>query len=156
MGGSHFALVNNLEGGCVPRVDAEYARNVFLRLHRTISSRLIRSCHDLSEGGLAVTAAEMSFAGEFGIELDLGNMTEKTSLEDHVLLFSESNRRCLGEVETGLQTELELLWSELPCQLLGKVTEQDRVSIRNNDKTSLIDTPWQELKANWQATLDWG
>ena len=156
MGGSHFTLVNNLEGGCVPKVEAEFARNVFLTLHRTIRSRLIRSCHDLSEGGLAVTAAEMSFAGEFGMELDLGNMLENSSLEDYVLLFSESNTRFLVEVEPEHRADFESLWNELPCQLLGKVSDRNRVTIQNGDKKTLIDTPWEKLKTAWQATLNWG
>ena len=35
---------------------------------------LVRSCHDCSEGGLAVAAAEMSFAGGYGMELDLSRV----------------------------------------------------------------------------------
>jgi phosphoribosylformylglycinamidine synthase len=31
---------------------------------------LVRSCHDLSEGGLAVALAEMAMAGERGVALD--------------------------------------------------------------------------------------
>ncbi len=35
---------------------------------------LVRSCHDLSEGGLAVAVAEMAFAG--GVGADLTGLTE--------------------------------------------------------------------------------
>ncbi len=38
---------------------------------KAIDAGLINACHDLSEGGLAVAAAEMALAGGFGAELDL-------------------------------------------------------------------------------------
>ena len=61
MGGSHFAIVRDLAGGKVPTVEGEFNRETYRRLHRSISSSLIRACHDLSEGGLAVAIAEMAF-----------------------------------------------------------------------------------------------
>jgi phosphoribosylformylglycinamidine (FGAM) synthase-like enzyme len=64
MGGSHYNLVNGLTGGNVPTVDKEMAPKIFRALHQAIKQGLILSCHDLSEGGLAVAAAEMAFAGE--------------------------------------------------------------------------------------------
>jgi phosphoribosylformylglycinamidine synthase len=38
-------------------------------LVKAIDLGYVRSCHDLSEGGLAVAAAEMGFAGNLGIDL---------------------------------------------------------------------------------------
>ena len=68
LGGSHFALVNGLSGGQVPTVDAERAVKTFAAMHRGIQRGLVRACHDLSEGGLAVAAAEMAFAGGLGAQ----------------------------------------------------------------------------------------
>ncbi|KKL20790.1 hypothetical protein LCGC14_2451940, partial [marine sediment metagenome] len=62
MGGSHFAIIHSLTGGQVPRVDAKSAKATFAALHKAIAAGLVRACHDLSEGGLAVAAAEMAFA----------------------------------------------------------------------------------------------
>ena len=36
------------------------------RMHEAIHAGFVRACHDLSEGGLAVAAAEMAFAGGLG------------------------------------------------------------------------------------------
>ena len=63
LGGSHFALVNGSTGGHVPHVDAAARRNAFRRAASGDQRGLVRSCHDLSEGGLAVAVAEMAFAG---------------------------------------------------------------------------------------------
>ena len=52
--------------GAVPQVDAADRQEAFAAIHRAILAGLIRTCHDLSEGGLAVAAAEMAFAGNLG------------------------------------------------------------------------------------------
>jgi len=57
---------------------------------------IVMSCHDLSEGGLAVAAAEMAFGGMLGVELDLRAMGK---LRTDFKLFSESNGRWLLEVD---------------------------------------------------------
>ena len=60
-----FALspVHGATGGAVPKVDLELAPQVFAAVHAAITNGLVRACHDLSEGGLAVAIAEMAFAG---------------------------------------------------------------------------------------------
>ena len=73
MGGSHFNLVHRLDGGTVPHVNRLQAPNVFRALHAAISAGIVRSCHDLSEGGLAVAAAEMAFAGAVGADGIVGH-----------------------------------------------------------------------------------
>ncbi len=74
LGGSHFALVEGLAGGAVPKVDPQLAKKTFAAVHHAISNGLVRACHDLSEGGLAVAAAEMAFAGGLGARLSLENL----------------------------------------------------------------------------------
>jgi ABC-type multidrug transport system fused ATPase/permease subunit len=64
-------LVNGLQGGVVPHVDLQQAPKVFAAVHTAITSGLVKSCHDLSEGGLITAAAEMAFAGGLGVDLDL-------------------------------------------------------------------------------------
>ena len=65
-----------------------------------IEAGCVRACHDLSEGGLAVAAAEMAFAGGLGMELDLsavGRRGEGDATEA-AMLFGESAGRFLVEV----------------------------------------------------------
>ena len=50
----------------MPRVDPNLGRRVITALHTAIRLGLVRSCHDLSEGGLAVGLAEMALAGGLG------------------------------------------------------------------------------------------
>src|SRR5439155_15043389 len=97
MGGSHYNLVTNAIGGDVPQVDLALAPPLLHRLHEAIRQGLVRSCHDLSEGGLAVAVAEMAFAG--GIGADLTHIRPAGIYDpEAVLLFSESTTRFIVEV----------------------------------------------------------
>ena len=70
------------------------------RLSTAINSGWVRSCHDCSEGGIGVAAAEMAFAGGYGMSLSLdGIPTGEEIGADDFLLFSESNSRFLVEIE---------------------------------------------------------
>ncbi len=149
LGGSHFALVNGLAGGQVPTVDAETARRTFAAMHDVIHAGLVRSCHDLSEGGLAVAAAEMAFAGGCGISIELGTATDVA-----VVLFSESNTRFVCEVTPESAANFELSLAGVPLTKLGKVIECDRLTISVNGKLA-IDADIRTLKEAWQAPLRW-
>ena len=71
LGGSHFAMVEGLAGGQAPTVDPQLAKRTFAALHKAIHAGFVRACHDLSEGGLAIAAAEMAFAGGLGAKISL-------------------------------------------------------------------------------------
>src|SRR5262249_29723198 len=97
MGGSHYHLIHALEGGEVPQPDLELAPGIFRGLHAAIRQGLVRACHDLSEGGLAVALAEMAFAG--GLGADITHLRPPNGTEsDVVCLFSESTTRFVVEV----------------------------------------------------------
>ncbi len=143
MGGSHYNLVNGLTGGNVPAVDKETAPKIFRALHQAIKQDLILSCHDLSEGGLAVAAAEMAFAGGVGVEL---------SVDSQPLIFSETNTRFLIEVAEPNTTKLSAIFGNLPLSQIGATTLHNQVVILLNG-VGVIKASLGELKACWQAPL---
>jgi phosphoribosylformylglycinamidine synthase len=156
LGGSHFSLVKGLAGGAVPRVDLEMAPRIFRALYRAIGSGLVRSCHDLSEGGLAAAAAEMAFAGGLGLNLNLEPLANQTGInEDAVLLFSESNSRFLVEFPPANRPRFADLFAGLALVELGQVTGGETLTIRGLSGEAVIDSPWAELKRCWQAPLAW-
>jgi phosphoribosylformylglycinamidine synthase len=166
LGGSHFALVENLSGGEVPKVDVDLAKQAFSAIHRAISSGCVRSCHDLSEGGLAVAAAEMAFAGGLGASLALTDMPNELSRNridaapdgtPHAaaLLFSESNSRFLCEVAGDKQDEFEQTLGDLPHAKIGQVTESQRLKVAGTNSTTVIDQTIVALKEAWQKPLRW-
>jgi phosphoribosylformylglycinamidine synthase subunit PurSL len=154
LGGSHFALVNRAEGGQIPVVDPARARQTFAALHQAIASGLVRSCHDLSEGGLATAAAEMAFAGGLGARLDVANVPVAIPLSDASHLFSESNSRFVCEVAPQHCADFERTLSNLAVANIGTVTSKKRLDIDHNGR-ELIDADIMDLKEAWQAPLRW-
>jgi len=155
LGGSHAALVLGLRGGYVPKVDAPLAKRIYDRVHAAMERGWISSCHDASEGGLAVAFSEMAFAGELGIQLDLSAMREQSFVDIGTLLFSESNSRLICEVPHACTGEFEAAMTDTPVYRVGTVTEYDRVEV-HCDGSPVVDLPWSTLRALWLAPLDLG
>jgi phosphoribosylformylglycinamidine synthase len=153
LGGSHAAMLLGKEGGAVPTVDAALAMRCYQRVHQAILKRHIVSCHDLSEGGLAVALSEMAFAGELGVQVDLTSYRASNFVEASVALFSESNSRLLVEVPAGQAQAFESLMSELPVQRIGTVNPGPMVRIESDGQT-LIDVSWTRLRELWRSPLD--
>jgi phosphoribosylformylglycinamidine synthase subunit PurSL len=148
LGGSHFALVNGLEGGQVPTVDPKGAKQTFEAMHTAIDAGLVRSCHDLSEGGLAVAAAEMAFAGGLGANIEL------TADEAAVALFSESNTRFVCEVTGDCALAFERALAGVPLTKIGSAADGSRLTIACGGKR-VVDAEISALKEAWQAPLRW-
>lgn len=156
LGGSHFALVNGLEGGAVPIVDLEQAPKIFTAMHQAISGGLVESCHDLSEGGLAASAAEMAFAGGLGATLNLAALAEASDISsDAVLLFSESNTRFLVEVSEENAGAFSEVLNNLPCVEVGVVNDGDQCSVIGTDGQTVIESSIEELRQVWKQPLAW-
>ncbi|MDD3468947.1 MAG: phosphoribosylformylglycinamidine synthase subunit PurL [Thermoguttaceae bacterium] len=161
MGGSHFTKVERAADGTtsafgcgeVPRQNPVLACEIFEAVHQAIQDNLCRSVHDLSEGGLAVAAAEMSFAGGLGVNLDVGKMIECPVRNPAVRLFSESNTRFLVEVEPENAEVFEQGFAELPYARLGVVTA-DRMVILRDGANELVRDSLDALKASWQKPLN--
>ncbi|HVS19174.1 MAG TPA: phosphoribosylformylglycinamidine synthase subunit PurL [Planctomycetota bacterium] len=133
LGGSHYLRHLGLSGGRVPRPDLELAPRHLRALHAAMREGLVRACHDLCEGGLAVAAAEMAFAGDLGLELEL----EAVALSplpagadaDAVRLFSESCTRFLVEVEPAHAAAFEACFADLDCARVGRVVAEPRLRV---------------------------
>ncbi|MCP5003194.1 MAG: phosphoribosylformylglycinamidine synthase subunit PurL [Planctomycetes bacterium] len=154
LGGSHYYQVHGFVGNSVPRVDTAIGKLVMESLASATDRGLVRSCHDCSEGGLAVAAAEMSFAGGFGMELDLSSVPVEAGIEnDDVILFSESNSRFIVEVQMGNQKEFEKLIRHIPHGCIGRVLDSDLFMVNARSGDTLISEKILDLKEAWQSTL---
>jgi len=156
LGGSHYYKLFGAIGNDVPKVDARVSKLAMDALARASSKRLVRACHDLSEGGLAVTAAEMAFAGGLGLALDLGKVpTDGRCDRSDLVLFSESNSRFLVELANDGASEFEKLMAEVPCECIGRVTGAGRLVIRGVEGGTVIDEDIEELRSAWKRPLAW-
>lgn len=154
MGGSHYHLVNGLMGGEVPMPDLERAPRIFRQLHEAIRQGLVRACHDLSEGGLAVALAEMAFAG--GIGADVIRTHISNDLPNEVALFAESTTRWVIEIAPTDESKLrECLGSDVPLLLLGQTCKEPRLRIAGASGEWIVWAQLSVLKEAWQKPLRW-
>ncbi|WP_165249109.1 phosphoribosylformylglycinamidine synthase subunit PurL [Paludisphaera soli] len=159
-GGSLFAEARGLEGGVAPRVEPEVGLATFRALHKAIAAGLVRSCHDLSEGGLAVALAESAFAGEIGASVSLrGVPRDAAAATDATLLFAESPSRFLLEVEPKNLEALTATLRGLPFAEIGETTAAHggppRLVVEGIDGGRVIDASLDEMAAAWRRPLNW-
>jgi phosphoribosylformylglycinamidine synthase subunit PurSL len=157
LGGSHYynSLPSPAAGeGKVPELDPFLAKKTFAAMHRAIHAGLVRSCHDLSEGGLAVALAEMAFAGGFGVNIDLRAMPCDGDLDAVSRLFSESNSRFLCEIAKENAAGFEAAVAGAANARIGQMNAGDRFVIRSGDRT-VVESDLATLKEAWQKPLRW-
>jgi phosphoribosylformylglycinamidine (FGAM) synthase-like enzyme len=117
---------------------------------------LVKACHDLSEGGIGVAAAEMGFAGGVGITLDLNKVPLGENINrNDTILFSESNTRFLVEVAPEDAKRFEETLGENVYAAIGKFTEDDGLEVYGIKGEKVVSTPLAELKEAWQKPLRW-
>ena len=155
MGGSHYYEVSGQTSARVPQVNPVAAKRLFEALSGCTAAGLVASCHDCSEGGLGVAAAEMAFAGGLGMEIELSRVPAEGVERDDLLLFSESNSRFIVEVAPEHQAAFEAKLSGLPFGLIGRVTAEACVVVRGREGREVVNDSVNRLKASWQKTLRW-
>jgi phosphoribosylformylglycinamidine synthase subunit PurSL len=155
LGGSHYYYVNGELGANVPQVDLELAPRLAAAAAEAISSRLVLSAHDCSEGGLAVAAAEMAFAGGLGARIELDNLVSSSDCDTTAKkLFSESNSRYVFEVSPGNNADFEAAMKGLPLSKIGTVTQEQSFVVSDAGKT-VVNAGIFEFKKAWQKPLAW-
>ncbi len=162
LGGSHWYRLKGRVGRNVPQVPA-HAPKVMKAVHQAIKKGWVRAAHDPSEGGLAVAAAEMAFASDFGLKLDLRKVKGSTK-DAQRLLFSESTTRFLLEVDKSKAKAFEAAMKKaaVACGKAGRVTKEPRLEIVGRDPAggrathAYVDVTTEKLRTAWQGALALG
>ncbi|MBI4162776.1 MAG: phosphoribosylformylglycinamidine synthase [Candidatus Aenigmarchaeota archaeon] len=155
-GSEYYAMMGYQKGKAfvgnrVPKVNAERALKTYKRLFTAIQAGAVASCHDCSDGGLGVAAAEMAFAGGYGMDLNVDKVRASGRLRPDILLFGESASRLFVEVPEAYAAGFEDTMRGVPYAHIGQITNSDYLSINGmgiNTRMHLAD-----LKEAWQRTL---
>ncbi len=159
LGGSHFALVDDLDGGQVPEVDPAERQGdlrrgapgdrraaLVARVPRPERRRAGRRRWPKWRSPAAL--APRSLASDMPLESD--------ELSLAAMLFSESNTRFLCEVPQDRARVFEEVLTGIPFGKIGVVTDGNRVTIRAHESGHLaIDQGIAELREAWQSPLRW-
>ncbi len=153
LAGSYYHRVAGLSGGAVPGMAAAGPATA-RALHRAIAARLVRACHDCSEGGLAAAAAEMALAGGVGAKIALDRVASEAKLPTDALLFSESNGRYLVEVAAEQAATFEALLAGTPWARIGRTTTAAELVVSETAGATLFALPIAQLERAWRGHLE--
>jgi phosphoribosylformylglycinamidine synthase subunit PurSL len=153
LGGSEYFKLKGFLGRSVPTVHALQARKTYYSLTKAIGAGCVKACHDLSEGGLAVSIAEMAMASDFGAEIYLSKVLGEHLERDDFALFSESNSRFVVEVAEKDRDAFEKLMKGRAYAEIGKVTKKPRLSVQGLNGSNVLDTAIADLHTSWKRTL---
>ena len=156
LGGSQYYGVHGYIGNRVPKVDSKKGKKLMDTLGTVMEHGLVKACHDLSEGGLGVAAAEMAFAGGLGMVIHLGQVPLGESINrDDYVLFSESNTRFLVEIAPEDRQKFENMMAGVDFAAIGKVTDKGRLDVYGINGETVLSATVAELKEAWQRPLRW-
>ncbi len=153
LGGSVYARHQGWGDIEVPQTDFDKALASYRCYHQAVKKGLILSAHDVSEGGLAVTLAEMGFSGKAGLEVDLCELPAPPKLDPAAALFGESPSRIVLEIPHEKAEEALKHFEKHDFACLGRATpSHDRLVILNGGD-ELINQPLTDLKSSWKNGL---
>jgi len=148
LGGSEYIkFIHGLTRGTPPWIDLKMERAVQDCCREAIERGVLRSAHDISDGGLAVALAECSISGPdkpLGVRIENHEM-----IRGDALLFSESQSSIivsLAETHLGELHEIAARHN-VPLQVIGSVGG-NRFMIQ-----PVLNMPVEELRAAWAGGL---
>ncbi|HME43265.1 MAG TPA: AIR synthase-related protein [Syntrophorhabdales bacterium] len=151
MAGSEYFSHLGLTGNIPPKVDGRKARQTYRALERAIRSQIIRSAHDVSDGGIGVTLAESAFAGGLGASVDVSQLPRTGIYRDDFLLFSESASRFVVSIKEADLPKFKQLFRSVAYAVIGRVTADARLVVKGLHGSVVIDIDTKPLKEAWQA-----
>jgi phosphoribosylformylglycinamidine synthase subunit PurL len=165
-GSSYLERLHGAVTGRPPEIDLQLERSVQGFLRQAIASGLVRSAHDLSDGGLAVAAAECCMASGAGAasgsSSPLGAHLEipaGTARLDR-LLFAEGGARILVSVapahtaawQEALDAANAAAPGSLPAQCLGVVEAEPELTI-SQAGSRLLQLPVAQMSERFEQSI---
>ncbi len=156
LGGSEYYAMHGAVGNRVPRVDPQHAHALYEALADAVQRGLVNACHDCSDGGFAVAAAEMAFAGGLGMRLDLRAMLRAADVtRDDTLLFSETASRFVVTVPAAHGEAFRDRMPAGSCGEIGTVHDGPEFAVTGLGGEVVIASRIDDLKVAWQRPLAW-
>ena len=154
LGASEYYAMCGAIGNRAPQVDASRARALYEALGEAMQQGLVSACHDCSDGGFGVAAAEMAFAGGYGMQLDLRAMPREAGIDrDDALLYSESASRLVATVPPQHREAFLQAMSDCAIGELGQVIDDSGFTVIGLRGEVVVQSNIAALKAAWQRPL---
>jgi len=149
---SYLEVIHGRLTGRPPSVDLLLEQRVQVFLREAIAAGLVASAHDLSDGGLAVAAAEACIAASLGASLVLPAGSARLDR----LLFAEGGARILVTVPPAQaavwEQALAAAPEPIPAQQIGEVRADSRLIISQNDQP-LLNLAIDQLRRSFEQGI---
>jgi len=150
MGGSIYYDILGIESHIVPKVNLVELREISSMILKAMGKRYIKSCHDISEGGLAVTLAEMSMGTGIGIDADISSIE---FMRSDFKLFSESNTRWVVEIDRDYENEFLNLMNGIKIHKIGYLNDNGILRIRDG-RRNIIKKDVEYIRDLWGGSIE--
>lgn len=125
-------------------------KNFFNAIQKLNQEHLLQAYHDRSDGGLLATLAEMAFAGNCGLDINLSSLSDKPM----EVLFNEE-LGCVIQVEKSEQTKvmnvLESFSLVSVSHVIGTVATNKTIQISHGEN-QWLSRELMDLRAIWSET----
>jgi phosphoribosylformylglycinamidine synthase subunit PurL len=148
----YLATIHQTVAGQPPQIDFERERQVQLACRQGIGQGWIKSAHDASEGGLAVTLAESCISGQQGAQIQMPNVGDRFDAN----LFGESGARIVVSVRAIQHAAFEAHLVPIlgdDWQLIGTVGGAS-LEITTTDGQSLITVNLSAITDSWANAIE--
>ncbi|MEM2918577.1 MAG: AIR synthase-related protein [Candidatus Altiarchaeota archaeon] len=140
-------------GKNVPKVNLKAAKRLYKALSKAISKGLVNSAHTITLGGLGVALAKISFAGGYGLDVDLRKVPCSGIEREDQLLFSESNSRFLVTISKEKKGKFSKILKGNVFSEIGIVTKRKILKIKGFNGNYIVNTNIEKLKEIWKKSL---
>ncbi len=148
-GSEYLRQIHGLVCSSPPKVDLKAEANLVKTLLESAKNGIIKSSHDLSEGGFAVALAESCFTpfGPIGAKIKIETNHD---MREDAMLFSESQSRALVSLDRAEMRRLNEICRAygVPMEVIGEV-QGDRLLI-----TGLVDIHILDVHRAWDKGFE--
>ncbi|MEW6528525.1 MAG: phosphoribosylformylglycinamidine synthase subunit PurL [Candidatus Micrarchaeota archaeon] len=151
LGGSEYYKLFGGIGNNNPKINTKEVFQLYNVFSKACEFGLVRSAHDISDGGFCVALAECSFSSAFGAEVDISKMPGAREMQNEsALLFSESGGRFVVSVAQKNCEKFEMVMRGTKFARIGRVRGDKRFVIKKSE-TILINEDIRDLKTIWSS-----
>ncbi len=150
LGGSEYADLLGIQD-TIPHVEALSAHRRYRALFAAIQEGLVSACHDVSDGGLAVTLAEMVIGGEIGAVIDVAAIPQRGCNSPEEVLYSETPSRLVVSVPRQHRRAFEAILGT-DAAPIGETMATPQLTLRAGPQV-LVHADILTLRQAWQGPL---
>ncbi len=133
MGGSELYKQLGYIGQILPKVRLNENVKLYDAISKATAKGLLKSAHDISQGGLAIALAECSISGKIGVDVELTKIPKDIGVGEIPSMFSESSGRFVVSIDPKDKIKFEKIMAGTKFALVGRVRGDKRYILREHD-----------------------